>query len=174
MGCWYMYNCSLKIHRYDSPRTRYPILAKESPPPFPLRRRTAAMSGSPPQTNPYMPHKPARWAVRFRVEPAVTPPALPYRPVRERCTHTVPRSPAFRRPPDASLCYPASPVQMGWTILGGGQNGGLPQLLELLPPDRALAPPATQPVPPRLPRLATDCLSQTGVPPPTIVPKVPA
>ena len=56
---------------------------------------------------------------------------------------------------------------------GCGEDRGLHALLERCPPNRALVPAPTQPVPPRLCHTATDVLQQAEVPPDTTVWDVP-
>jgi len=56
---------------------------------------------------------------------------------------------------------------------GCGQDVGLQQLFELLPPNRTLATASAQPIPPRLVRMTTDLLQQAEVPPNTLVQEMP-
>src|SRR4029450_5832888 len=72
-----------------------------------------------------------------------------------------------------SLCCPTDHSDVV-DDFGCGQNIDCQQLLEFLPVNRTLAATPTQPVPPRLLRIATDVLQQREVASNPVVPKVPA
>ena len=111
-------------------------------------------------------------AVAFRVEPVVTQPAPPQ---TRTCAINASGSSVTRV--SARLwritVLPCMAKSDGVDNPGYGQDIGLYQLLELLPPNRTRAAASTQPIPPCLLSMVTDFLQQAEVPPNTIVLKMP-
>src|SRR5262249_19023662 len=112
-------------------------------------------------------------AVAFRGEPVVTQPAPP-----QTRTGAINASGSSVTRVSARLwritVLPCMAKSDGVDNPGCGQDIGLYQLLELLPPHRTRATASTQPISPCLLSMVTDLLQQAEVPPNTIVLKMPA